>query len=335
MTIKVLGIDIAKNVFQLHGVDSRGEVILKKRLTRKSLLPFLSTISPCLIGMEACCGSNYWGREFIKLGHEVKLMSPQFVKPYVKTNKNDYNDAEAICEAVTRPTMRFVAIKSVDQQNIQALHRMRSRLVSQRTGLVNHIRGILLEYGLVLPQGITQVRKNLRPLLEDRNTILPLMIRELIHELMDELILLDNRITQFDQRIKKICAMSEVCQRLIQVPGIGPMSATALVATIGDISYFKNGRHLSAWLGLVPRQSSSGNKQVLLGISKRGDKYLRKLLIHGARAVIYRMKNRSTWIQALVARSGINKACVALANKNARIIWALMTTGKNFHVHLA
>lgn len=330
MCVKVLGIDIAKNVFQLHCVDELGKVSLKKRLQRKSLLTFLSNMPCCLIGMEACSSSNYWAREIMKLGHEVKLISPQYVKPYVKTNKNDYNDAEAICEAVDRPNMRFVSVKSVDQQDIQSLHRMRSRLVDQRTALVNTIRGILTEYGVVFPQGITHVRRHLRSTLEDIDNPLTLMIRDLMQDLMGEFIALDQKITKFDHRLNTLSKESDVCQRLLTIPGIGPMTATALVGAIGDISVFKSGRHLSAWLGLVPRQSSSGNKTVLLGISKRGDKYLRKLLVHGARAVIFRFKKRTKWMTDLVERRGANKACVALANKNARIIWALMTTGESY-----
>lgn len=330
MIVKVLGIDIAKNVFQLHGVDDSGNLSLKKRLNRKSLLVFLSNMPACLIGMEACSTSNYWGRELTKLGHKVKLISPQFVKPYVKTNKNDYNDAEAICEAVTRPNMRFVAIKSIDQQDVQALHRMRSRIVEQRTGLVNHIRGVLSEYGLILPQGISQIRNNLRPILESPESLVSPMIRDLMQELLDEFVYLDQRVERFDQKIKLLSKENEICQRLTQVPGIGPITATALVAAIGDIKFFENGRHLSAWLGLVPKQNSSGHKNVLLGISKRGDKYLRKLLVHGARAVIFRLKNRSQWITDLVARRGANKACVALANKTARIVWALMSKGESY-----
>jgi len=302
MCVKVLGIDIAKNVFQLHGVDELGKVSLKKRLQRKNLLTFLSNMPCCLIGMEACSSSNYWAREILKLGHEVKLISPQYVKPYVKTNKNDYNDAEAICEAVDRPNMRFVSVKSIDQQDVQSLHRLRSRLVDQRTALVNTVRGILTEYGVIFPQGITHIRQNLRATLEDIDNPLTPMIREIMHDLMNEFIALDQKIDKFDHRIQILSKNNEICQKLLTIPGIGPMAATALVAAIGDISVFKSGRHLSAWLGLVPRQSSSGNKTVLLGISKRGDKYLRKLLVHGARAVIFRFKKRTKWITDLVER---------------------------------
>lgn len=330
MSISVIGIDIAKNVFQLHGIDSHGNVVLKERVSRKKLLTVLSNLPKCLIGMEACSTSNYWGRELTKLGHTVKLISPQYVKPYVKTNKNDSQDAEAICEAVTRPNMRFVTIKSIEQQDILSLHRVRSRLVCQRTALVNHVRALLSEYGIVLPQGITHIRTQLRPILADTDNEITSILREVLYELLDEFLRLDERVKALDHKLKGVCTQSDACKRLLDIPGIGPITASALVSSIGDIHQFKNARHLSAWLGLVPKQHSSGSKQTLLGISKRGDTYLRKLLIHGARAVLFRYKQASEWMKALLIRRGFNKACVALANKTARIVWALLSTGERY-----
>ena len=330
MSVSVIGIDIAKNVFQLHGIDNQGKVVLKERVSRKKLLTVLSNLPKCLIGMEACSTSNYWGRELTKLGHTVKLISPQYVKPYVKTNKNDSQDAEAICEAVTRPNMRFVAIKSVEQQDILSLHRVRSRLVSQRTALVNHVRALLSEYGVILPQGITHIRRHLRSILEDTENELTAILRDVLYELLDEFLRLDERVKTLDIKLKEVCIHSEPCTRLLEIPGVGPITASALVSSIGDIHQFKNARHLSAWLGLVPKQHSSGSKQTLLGISKRGDTYLRKLLIHGARAVLFRYKEASEWMKAIVMRRGFNKACVALANKTARIVWALLSTDDRY-----
>lgn len=266
MEIKTLGIDIAKRVFQLHGVDERGKTVLKKRLSRDKLLSYVANIPPCLIGMEACGGSNYWAQKFQTYGHEVKLMSPQFVKPYVKTNKNDAADAEAICEAVRRPNMRFVSMKSIEQQDIQALHRYRQRLVQGRTALVNQTRGLLTEYGIIIPQGIGCIRTKLPQILEDTANELSGLSREIFGKLYEELCEWDQKIKMLDKRITFICQQSENCQRLAKIAGIGPLTATALVSAIGDAHTFKNGRHLAAWLGLIPRQCSSGNKQVLLGI---------------------------------------------------------------------
>ncbi len=326
MTIKILGIDIAKRVFQLHGVDERGKTILKKKVGRDHLLSFVRNIPPCLIGMEACGGSNYWARKFKEMGHEVRLMSPQFVKPYVKTNKNDAADAEAICEAVSRPTMRFVSLKSIEQQDIQALHRYRQRLVQQRTALVNQIRGLLTEYGIIVPQGITYIRKQLPQILENRGNELTKLGLEIFSDLYQELCGSDQEIKSLDKRINLLCQQNEACQRLAKIDGIGSLTATALVSAIGDVHAFKSGRHLAAWLGLVPRQYSSGNKQMLLGISKRGDSYIRTLLIHGARAFISLAKRRSLWLEKLIERRGKQRSYVALANKNARIVWALLAS---------
>ena len=334
MEISVLGIDLAKTVFQLHGVNRSGKVILRKKLSRGQLLEFVANLPRCLIGMEACGGANYWAREFKKLGHEVKLMSPQFVKPYVKSNKNDMADAEAICEAVDRPNMRFVAIKQVEQQDIQSLHRVRERLVKTRTALSNEIRGLLQEYGIVLPRKISQLRSGLPLIIESSGNQLTSMSQELLRNLMEELQGIDCRVSDYDKKIKSIHDAHPVCKRLSKIPGVGPITATALIASICDPGAFKNGRELSAWLGLVPRQNSSGGKEKLLGISKRGDVYLRKLLIHGARAALYWIDNkedrRSLWAKKIIEKRGMNRAAVALANKNARTIWVLMARGEEY-----
>ena len=334
--ISVLGIDLAKNVFQLHGVDEKGKTVFQKRLSRNKLAEFICNLPACLIGMEACGGAHYWARKFQSFGHEVKLMSPQYVKPYVKTNKNDRNDAEAIAEAVTRPSMRFVPLKCLEQQDMQAVHRIRSRLIAERTGLANQIRGLLAEYGIVVAQGISRLRSALPILIDAHPTQITPMAQSLCWDLFDQLKSLDQRIAQYDNKIKELCKNSQICLRLLQVEGVGPLTASALVAAVGDGKVFKKARQLSAYLGLVPRQSSSGGKQVLLGISKRGNRYLRSLLIHGARAVLKRIPEKSTqlshWLKELIQRRGYNKACVALANKNARILWALMTKETHYKV---
>ncbi len=334
MDIKVLGIDLAKNVFQLHGVDERGKEALSKRISRSQLPAFIANLPPCLIGMEVCGGSNYWARKFRGYGHKVKLMSPQYVKPYIKTNKNDANDAKGICEAVSRPSMNFVPLKSVEQQDIQSIHRIRSGIIQERTALINQIRGLLTEYGIIIPQGIGAIRKQLPEILADMDNELTPMIRQLFTELQKYFQEKDERVQLMDGKIIELCKQSEICQRLIKVEGIGPITATALVASVGDAKVFKNGRHMAAWLGLVPRQFSSGGKQLLLGISKRGDRYLRTLLIHGARSVVrlvgHKTDSRSTWLESLIQRRGKFKAYVALANKNARILWALMAQGTEY-----
>lgn len=334
MNVTTLGIDLAKRVFHVHGEDARGNVVVRKQLSRKKLPEFLGNLSPCLIGMEACGGAHYWAREIRKLGHDTRLMAPQYVKPYVKTNKNDYNDAEAICEAVRRPNMRFVGVKEVAQQDIQSLHRIRSGYLQSRTRIVNQIRGLLTEYGIVIGQQVSQLRRRLPEILEEGDNGLTDFGRELFAGLYEELARLDQRIGACDEQIDRLFKINEDCQRLAEVEGIGPITATALVASVGNPQVFRKGRQMSAWLGLVPRQNSTGGKIVLLGISKRGDRYLRTLLIHGARSVVSRAEGksdaRSRWINQLRQRCGLNKACVALANKNARIAWALMATGDHY-----
>lgn len=342
MEVTTIGIDIAKRIFQLHGVDERGKAVLKKRLMRDQVLEFMANLPKCLVGIEACGGANYWAREIIKLGHEVKLMAPQFVKPYVKTNKNDEADAEAICEAVARPNMRFVPVKSVEQQDISSIHRVRERLVKNRTALANEIRGLLLEFGLTIPQGINKVMDKLTEIL-DRGG-LSQMSWQTFADLKEEFLNNNTKIKELEKRLKIIAGGLERYEQLIAIPGIGLITATALVASIGNAVYFKDGRQLSAWLGLVPRQSSSGGKEKLLGISKRGDMYLRTLLIQGARAVL-NAKLRFTkaieegakdyskfteWMFNLVERRGHNKTVVAIANKLARIVFAILKSGNDY-----
>ncbi|MFO1364752.1 MAG: IS110 family transposase [Burkholderiales bacterium] len=333
-TLTTVGIDLAKNVFQVHGVDQVGRTVLRKRLRRAEVTAFMARLPSCVVGLEACCGAHYWARVLEGLGHQVKLIAPQFVKPYVMSNKNDANDAEAICEAVRRPHMRFVHRKSIEQQDVQALHRVRSRLIGSRTSLVNQIRGLLAEYGVVLPQSIGQVRRGLPTVLEDASNELSTLGRRLFNGLYEQLVDLDKRIEEFDEEIARLFRSNSVCQRIGEIEGVGPLIATAMISAIGDGRSFKNGRQLSAWLGLVPRQESSGGKTRLLGISKRGDSYLRTLLVHGARSVVYRAGSkadrRSHWIADKQRRLGTNRACVAVANKNARIIWAMLANEQRY-----
>lgn len=332
--IKALGIDLAKNSFHLYGVDTAGCKVISKKINRKQLPTFIANLPPCLIGLEACGGAHHWARQFSTFGHTIRIMAPQFVKPYVKSNKNDAVDAEAICEAVQRPGMRFVPRKSIYQQDIQSLHRVRSLLVARRTAQVNQIRGLLLEYGIIISQRAYQVRRVLPDILEDGENDLSPLFRDLLRELYEELKHLDERVVKIEQKLAVISAQNEDCRRLLTVPGIGLLTATALVASIGDIRVFKSGRELAAWLGLVPRQHSTGGKTTLLGISKRGDTYLRTLLIHGGRAVsrfAHRHQDpRNRWIEDLKRRRGENITNVAIANKNARIVWAILTQKTNY-----
>lgn len=336
MKITTVGLDIAKTVFHLYAVNKMGRLVKKKQLRRKQVLAYLAKLEPCLIVMEACGGAHYWARELIALGHQVKLIAPQYVKAYVKGNKNDYNDAEAIAEAAQRPNMRFVPIKSVEQQDIQNFHRQRERIKKERTALVNQVRGLLAEYGVIINKGVKAVQIGLPDILEDAENGLTLLARELFIELLDELHVLDERFDQCDQRIQSMNQDNDVCQRLDDILGIGPITASATYAAAGNGHDFANGRHFSAWLGLVPGQHSTGGKQVLLGISKRGNRYLRTLFIHGARAVLLHSANKtdrfSLWAQALLARRGHNKACVAVANKMARMAWVIMAKGETYRV---
>lgn len=334
MKITTVGIDLAKNVFQVHAVDEHGKVALRKQLRRDQMTAFFVNLPRCLIGMEACGSAHHWARTLQGFGHTVRLMSPQFVKPYVKSNKNDVADAEAICEAVTRPNMRFVPVKSVEQQAVLSLHRARQGVVIARTAQANQIRSLLGEFGLVIPKGICHVAKQVPELLEDASNQLPGTFRRLIARLTEHLKELDKLVDEFEDQIKVWHRSSELSLRLEKIPGIGPLGASALVASIADANSFDNGRQLSAWLGLVPRQNSSGGKPTLLGISKRGDVYLRTLLIHGARSAIVAAQrkavNTNVWLASLLNRRHPNVAAVALANKNVRTVWALLAHGREF-----
>src|SRR6266446_1126551 len=284
--MSVLGIDIAKRVFHAVGMDERGKIVLRKRLSRHDLMPFLAKLPPVLIGIEACGGAHYWARRFREHGHEVKLMAPQFVKPYVKSNKNDSRDAEAIAEAVTRPTMRFVPIKDVDQQDIQALHRVRERLMGERTALVNEVHGLLHEYGIVIPKGVSKFRQAVVGKLESEKDKLTPLSHAMFWKLVDEFAVLEKQLAYDQEQLETVATTHPECQRLMTIPGIGPFTATALVAAVSDASAVKNGRQFAALLGLVPRQHATGGKERLLGISKRGDSSLRTLLVYGARTTI-------------------------------------------------
>lgn len=333
MKLTTIGIDLAKNVFQVHGADENGRTALKKQLKRTQVLPFFANLTPCKIGMEACGSAHHWARKLQALGHTVQLIAPQYVKPFVKRNKNDAADAEAICEAVTRPNMPAVPIKNASQQAILSVHRARQGFVKARTAQANQIRGLLAEYGIAIPQGISHIAKRVPEIIEDGEIELPGSFRLLIQRLVDHLKELDRQVVELEAEIQLWHRENTASQKLARIPGIGPMTATAMAASIGDAKNFKNGRQLAAWLGIVPKQHSTGGKSTLLSISKRGDTYLRTLLIHGARAVI-RMAERKpdadSWLRKLLARRNKNVAAVALANKNARTIWALLAHDREY-----
>jgi transposase len=334
MSIETLGVDIAKNVFQLHGVNRNGRVVLRRRVMRDQLLSVLARIDRCTVVVEACTGAFYWQRKFEALGHRVKIISPQYVKPFVRRQKNDGNDAEAICTAARQLHIPFVPKKTIEQQDIQALHRARQRIVNHRTAVVSQIRGLLLDRGFAIGKSITRARRAIPEILSNLDNELTALAREAIHELYDLFHDLDRRIASFDKKIERVFRNSEPCQRIARIKGVGPKTATAIVAAIGDGSEFKNGRHLAAWVGLVPRQHSSGDRMVLMGISKRGNQHLRSLLVHGARAVVRTAPGKTDpnneWVNQLRERRGFNRATVAVANKNARMIWAVLRTGEPY-----
>lgn len=336
MKLMRIGVDLAKNVFQIHGVDNHEKPAWRQRLTRERWLQtVLEKIEPgCEIGMESCGGAHHWARQLEARGFRVKLIAPQFVKPYVKSNKNDANDAEAICEAMSRPSMRFVAIKTVEQQDIQATHRIRSGLIEQRTAKANQIRGLVSEYGLVAPKELLSLRRAIPCWLEDAENGLTLRFRHLLDGLWGDLRALDERVKELDREISVIAANEPSAQALQQLRGVGPMIATALVVAIGDARQFSNGRQFAASLGLTPRQHSSGGKDRLLGISKRGDAYLRTLMVHGARSALRAANSKddrlSQWVVRLAERSHPNVAAIALANKTARMAWAMLRNGTNY-----
>lgn len=336
MTIKFLGIDLAKSVFQLCGLNQAGKVVYTKRLNRDKLLQEIATLSECQIAIEACTGTFYWQREFEKLGHNVKIIAPQFIKPFVQGQKNDSNDAQGIAVASMQPTMKFVPAKSQDQLDIQALHRARQRIVNHRIATVNQIRGLLLDRGIVIGKAVSRLRNAVPLILEDASNGLSIRMRRTIAQLYELMRDLDTRIKYFDKEIEVVFKESETCQRIAKVKGIGPKTATAILAAIGNGTEFKNGRHFAAWLGLVPRQHSSGDRQVLMNITKRGDQHLRTLLIHGARAVVRTCTNQNNlfnkWVGDLKERRGYNKATVAVANKNARIVWSILRNGDEYRL---
>lgn len=329
MKTNVIGLDISKHSFQIHEATSSGKTVLRKKLHRDGVMEFFGQHRKCLVAMEACGGSHFWARELEKLGHTVKLIAPQFVKPYVKSQKNDQADAEAICEAAMRPGMRFVGVKTVGQQELQALHRVRERLIKARTALANEIRGFLAEYGIIVPKGINAIRSGLLERIECQPFKLSEATQRLMMELLEEFHQIDARVGGYDDKFKVLCKTHPVAKRLDTIPGVGPVGATALIAAVGDPRLFKNGRQFAAYLGLVPRQHSTGGKPKLLGITKRGDKYIRKILVHGARSVVRvapkKSDTRSKWLVQLAHRRGVNRATVACANKNARAAWHIMT----------
>jgi transposase len=331
MKIKAIGFDLAKNVFQVHGVDETGRPILCKRLRRSQVMEFFARLEPCLVGMEACAGAHHWARQLKKLGHDVRLISPQFVKRFVTGNKNDKRDAEAICEALLHRVTRFVPVKTEEQQAVLSLHRMREGYVQSRTALVNRMRGLLAEFGEVVPKGRRTFEEALPRLLQEGQAI-PELLRPVLLQARGELAKLNDQIASIEARLRSWHRTNEASRRLEEIPGVGMMTATAAVATLGgNAKLFDRGRQFAAWVGLTPREHSSGEKRLLLGITKHGDSYLRKLLVHGARAVVSKHRpEKNAWLTALLKRRPRNVATVALAQRNARVLWAMLAYGTNY-----
>lgn len=315
----------------MHGTDAKGKQVLSKRLSRDKLIEFMSNLTPCVVGIEACTGAHYWGRLFESMGHTAKMMAPQFVKPYVRGSKNDKNDARGIAEAMTRPDMKFVPIKSLAQQDVLLSHRARELAVKQKTAQANQIRGLLAEYGVIIPKGVNHLDQ-MTQILEDNQALLTIRANQIFTRLYEQFKVYAAQVALYDKEIEQMAAEDPICKEIMKIEGIGPLTASAITATIGDAKSFKNGREVAAWLGLVPKQHSSGNTIRLSGITKRGDRYVRKLLINGGRTVVKNCENktdrRNVWIADKKHRAGYNKASVAVANKNARIIWAIMATGE-------
>jgi transposase len=331
--IEIVGLDIAKSVFQVHGVDEKGEVVVRRRLKRGRVLPFFASIEPCRIGIEACATAHFWARELGALGHDVRLMPPSYVKPYVKRQKNDAADAEAICEAVSRPTMRFVPVKTVEQQSVMVLHRTRELLMGQRIRLSNAIRSHMAEYGIIAPVGRNGLQKLIEVNNDETDERVPAEARLCLKMLVAQLQLVNVQVLENDRQIRASARATEVGRRLMEIPGIGPVIASALVATVPDPHAFRCGRDLSAWIGLVPKQNSTGGKERLGSITKQGNRYLRQLLVIGALAVIrYAQRNgtRRPWLVQLMERRTTKVAAVALANKTARMVWAIMVSGERY-----
>ena len=334
-----VGLDIAKHVFQVHGVDDQGMVVIRRKVRRSELMNLFRSLKPCVVGIEACATAHHWGRELQSMGHQVRLMPPTYVKPYVKRQKNDMADAEAICEAVTRPTMRFVPVKTKEQQAVLMVHRSRELLIRQRTMLINALRGHLAEFGLVMRQGRAGVTSLIAMLEDQSNDMVDRMAREALLPLVAQFHDIQSRIAGLDRRILSWHRSNAVSRRLETIPGVGPITASAIVATITDPSLFRSGRQLAAWLGLVPRQNSSGGKDRLGHITKKGDGYIRRLLVIGAHAVLRFVRSGKSvsnqWAAELVSRKPYKVAATALANKMARIVWALLTREEEFKVRVA
>ncbi len=332
--VTTVGLDLAKTVFQVHAADRDGRPVVRKKLRRGQVLVFFAGLSPCLVGLEACASAHYWARELQALGHDVRWIPPQYVRPFVKTNKNDASDAEAICEALVRPTMRFTGVKSAEQQSVLILHRARELLVRQRTMLINALRGHCGEFGIVVAQGACKVGALVEVIEDPEEERIPALAREALGALVAQLRSVQIEILGLEKKLKAWHRSNEASRRLEAIPGVGVITATALVATIGDASQFHSGRQLAAWLGLVPRQYSSGGKERLGRISKRGDGYIRRLLVHGARADLRwsrrRKHGRSVWQESLLARRPTNVVLVAMANKTARVVWAMLSRGETF-----
>lgn len=336
--ITILGIDLAKNTLQVIGVDKHHKVVMKKRCSRAKLIELASNLTPCTIYMESCGTSNYWGRKFEAMGHKPQLVSPQHVTPYVANHKNDYKDTEAIIEVGTRPRTQFVQIKTIEQQDMQSILRVRERVVNNRISLSNQIRGLLLEYGVVISKSFSNLKIKVVELLTPANVELSAMMKEILSDTYEEFKQLSERIKQYDKKIEEISNRHESCKLLKTIPGIGPITATALYASMGNGSQFKNGRAMSAQIGLVPKQHSSGDKQRLLGLTKKGNRDLKQLLIHGARAVVAKAGSkpdqRSAWINKLATKKQSNVVSTALANRTARMAWAVLQTGKPYHSNM-
>lgn len=334
--IEVVGVDLAKLVFSIHGVDEYGKTKLRKTVKRDKLLAEVAKLPKCVIGMEACSGSHYWAREFSKLGHDVRIMASKFVIPYRQSEKNDANDAEAICEAVSRPKTRYVSIKSEEQQAVLCLHRIRQGAIKDRTARINRLRGLLSEFGIIMPKGRYPAQNAISGILEDAENGLPFLARELLDDLWQSIKRLNEEILKYDRKLYRLANQMQAAKRLMSIPGVGEITATAVVATVNDAKHFATSRAFSAWIGLVPKQYTTGGVARLGRISKRGEKHIRTALIHGARAVMANCKNKtdrtSLWIKDLIERRGFKRACVALAAKNARLIWALLQSDKEYQV---
>lgn len=339
MQVATLGIDIGKTWFHVVGLDLTGKPVVREKLNRQKLMWFMGTCPQCLGGMEACGGSQHLARRFLGLGHDVKLIAPRFVKAYLKSNKNDFNDAAAIAAAVQRPTMRFVAVRSIEQVDLQAIHRVRDQLIGERTAVTNQIRAFLLEYGLAIPVGRSKLLKQLPAILEDAENAVSHLMRALLRQLQTRLQRIQDEIDEITAQIERIATTDPTCHRLRSIPGVGPLVATALIAAVGNGAQFHRSRELAAWIGLVPRQHSTGGRSKLLGISKRGNSYLRRLLVHGARSVMQNVDRRAhgfgAWLTQLEQRVHANVAVVSLANKLARIAWAVLRRAEPYRAVMA